>query len=412
MRTIQLAVVSDIHAGDEQSAHTYVQVEPPRAKRNRHPLSDLRHLIAEKDIRSDYLIAPGDIANKADAKGVAYAWRQLNAIATQLEARLISTPGNHDVVTHDAASDPRAMLKSLLPSFPTGDDTVDAAFWDKGWTAIENADHRILVIDSTKGFPEYPVGLSKKSAKWNEYKQHIDRGSITTDMEAQIDEYLSKLSGRKTNIALIHHHPQEHQMRDFLQDEYGPMFQGSNIIDCLTRYPLSGRWILIHGHKHIPQLVNAVSSSSNGPLILCSASIGAQIWPPANTVARNQFHLLSVSSDGIPGMGSISGTIDSYTWGFGDGWSISERQGSGLPAKSGFGCTVDSATLAGHIEEIMNEPRLEFMPYAQMLEKVPHLPYQLPGDFRSLEDDLESRGFIFERDRYDRLTQLSRRVSP
>jgi hypothetical protein len=407
----RFAVVSDIHAGDERSDWTYVKIEPPVARRHRHPLCDLQLIIDQDGIRCDYLIVPGDIANQADPKGLNYAWRRLHEIADQLGARILSAPGNHDVITHDAAADPREMLKSLLPSFPTGDVDLDSEFWAKGWCSIEEPEHRILILDSTSGFPVYPVGVDKASPEWDEYKRQIDRGSITESIENEIEGYIAGLSERKINVALIHHHPQEHQLRDYLQDEYGPMFRGGSLLELFSKYPQGGRWIIIHGHKHIPQLVNAISSSSNGPLILCAASLGAQLWSPVNTVTRNQFHVLSVSNETIPGVGSICGTVESFTWGYGDGWSRSERRGSGLPGRGGFGCTIDSATLSQQIVTLMDEASLEFMPYPNLLARVPHLPYQLPRDFESLEDDLERVGFNFDRDRHDRITQLSRKVS-
>lgn len=412
MADMRIAVISDIHAGDEGSEWTHVRIEPPAARLNQHPLTDLRHLIKKNELRAEYLVVPGDLANRADPEGLAYAWRQLHSIAGQLDARLLSAPGNHDVVTHDAIGDPRSILKNLLPTFPTGDVSLDEHFWREGWCSIEEADHRIVIIDSTSGFPQFPSGATKRSLRWRTYKQHIDRGSVTDSIERGLETYVSSLTDSRTNIAIIHHHPQEHQLRDYLQDGYGPMFRGGELLEIFTRYPRGGRWIVIHGHKHVPQLANAISSSSNGPLVLCAASAGAELWSPVNTVTRNQFHILTASNKVVAGVGSLCGTVDSFTWGFGDGWSVSERRGSGLPGHSGFGCAIDSATLADQTAAVMNDGQLEFLPYSDLKRMVPQLPYQLPRDFEAFEDELEYRGFGFDRDRYERITQLSRKQAP
>jgi Calcineurin-like phosphoesterase len=265
MKPIRLAVISDIHAGDERSESTHVRTEPPAARNNRHPLNDLRHLIEKNTLRADYLIAPGDLANMADPNGLNYAWRQLHGLAVQLKARLLSAPGNHDVITHDSVTDPRHMLKSLLPTFPTGNVDIDNHFWEHGWCSIEEVDHRIVIIDSTSGFPSFPAGATKRSRKWKDYKRDIDRGSLAESVERALEAYVSNLVDKKANIAIIHHHPQEHQLRDYLQDGYGPMYRGSELLDIFTGHPRGGRWVIIHGHKHVPQLANAIKRVEQRP---------------------------------------------------------------------------------------------------------------------------------------------------
>jgi predicted phosphodiesterase len=312
MTFLRLAVVSDIHAEDTGGEWTHVVAEPTPQKLQ-HPLQDLPDLIRSADIAAEYLIVPGDIANQADASGLSYAWRKLQEIAAQLGAELIAVPGNHDVITHTFAEDPRSVLKRLLPSFPTGDPNIDDQFWRDGWMMLERPDHRILLLDSTVGFPEFPRNADTSSDEWKSYLRAIDRGSLTVGIEMSIDRYLDRHAERKINVAIIHHHPQEHQLRTILQDTYGPMYRGSDFIDILSRNPASGRWIIIHGHKHVPQLVNSVSTTSNGPLILCAGSLGAKLWSPINTITRNQFHLLTASDEFLGGVGSLCGKIDSFT---------------------------------------------------------------------------------------------------
>ncbi len=408
MSELRLAVIADVHADENENKWTRVVAEPPAAARKRHPLRDLPDLLERENITADYLIAPGDIANQADTGGLVYCWRRLQEIKSQLKATLLGVPGNHDVITHQPAGDPRFMLKNLLPSFPTGDRDHDDTFWQTGWSLIEQASHRILLLDSTIGFPPYPVGVDRKSLAFNDYLVELDRGRLTTEIERAIDERLTDCSSSKLNVAIIHHHPQEHQLRDYLKDTYGPMHRGSELIEILSSHPQSGRWIIIHGHKHVPQLVNAVSTTSNGPLILCAGSLGATLWDPVNTVTRNQFHIVTITNEQVSGAGSLCGTVETYTWGFGEGWFVTDRKGSGLPPHGGFGCAEDFRTISERIVEIMESESLAFMRYSELAQRVPQLPYQLPMDFEYLQDDLEQRGFGFDRDRRHRLTQISR----
>lgn len=407
MSELRIAVMSDIHAGERESNWTHVVAEPPVARRGQQPLSDLARLVEDSGLKADYLVVPGDIANQADAVGLAYGWRKAHAVAEQLEARLVAAPGNHDVVTRAASADPRYLLKNLLPTFPTGDATADAHFWERGWCLIEREDHRILLLDSTVDFPEFPIGAVEGDDDWKTYIAAIDRGGFPEDVEEELDSRFRNCS-EKLNLAVLHHHPQEHQLRTYLQDGYGAMRRGGDLLDLLSRHAQMGRWIVVHGHKHIPQLVNAVGATSNGPLVLCAASLGAKIWDPVNTVARNQFHLITASAADSSTTGSLMGAVESYTWGYGEGWQLSERRGSGLPGNSGFGCAEDFRTVGAHIERVMEGEELQFIPYSDLVEAVPQLPYLLPRDWDFLEDHLEVRGYAFTRNRQQRIVQLAR----
>lgn len=409
MTQLSALIVSDIHAGEEPDT-TRVQIEPPISLRNRQPLSDLVYWVEKNDLRVDYVLSPGDIANQADAGGLSYSWRRLNELADLLDARLLATPGNHDIVTHFESKDPTALARLLLPSFPTGDVESDAQFWAQGWVVVENDEHRILILDTTTEFPSFPHGVTAfdGSPEWENYKTCIDRGDFTETVETGINEYLES-APHKLNIALLHHHPQEHQLSEYLQDGYGPMRRGSDLIDCLSKHPRAGRWIVVHGHKHVPQLAHATTATSNGPLVLCAASLGAKLWDPIETVTRNQFHILEATDDPVPGTSSLRGSVRSYTWGYGLGWYESEREGSGLPGVSGFGCGEDFRTLASQIIKVMQEERVRAVPFSVLTARVPQLPYLLPADFRFLEEVLEERGLIFSRDRLGHLLELAKR---
>lgn len=410
MTSLRLAVISDIHAGTRDSQATHVLASPSVIRRGLQPLSDLIHLIRDEKLRANYLVVPGDIADQADAGGLAYGWRKIHEVAELLDAELIAVPGNHDVATRTDSGDPRGLLKKLLPTFPTGNATVDAFFWERGWSVVERSDHRFLLIDSTFEFPPFPTWAVKGDSAWVEYLKKIDRGTFAESIENELEEFMREADS-KLNFVVVHHHPQEHQHKSYLQDEYGAMNRGADLVDLLSRHPQAGRWILIHGHRHIPQLVNATTSTSNGPLVLCAASLGAKLWSPVDTIARNQFHIVDATNEDASFMGSVRGSVESYTWGYGDGWSPSERQGAGLPSTSGFGCSDDFRLVSQKIVSHMDENELQFIDYAKLRTAVPQLPYMLPKDLEFLEGDLETKGLEFRRDRQNRLKQVTRVVS-
>lgn len=408
MPSLRIAIMSDIHADERENQDTRVFVEPQSPRAGQYPLTDLENLVSAQRLRSDYLLLPGDIANKANAEGLQYGWRRSHAIAAELGARLLATAGNHDVVTHSFAPDPAATLKDLLPSFPTGDPSLDAHYWERGWSVVEAPDHRIVILNSTADFPSYPVDVVQDSDR-DAYFKFVDRGGLGPNVEAELESYLASAEP-KLNLLLVHHHPLEHQLRSHLQDTYGPMRRGGELIELLTRAYATGRWLVVHGHKHIPQLANATSTSSNGPIMICAASLGAKIWDPVNTVARNQFHIVEVDADLDGGGPGLLGTVRSWTWGVGIGWYRSERLGSGLPGLAGFGSTIEPRVLLARINESVPQAPGMFVQRHELLRTVPELPYLMPEDEAMLEEMASGSGLTFIRAPGGQLLSIAREV--
>lgn len=411
MTSLRFAVVSDVHAGARDAEWTHVFPEPPRARALTQPLRDLLDHAARApdELQNvDYLIVPGDIADQADASGLEYAWELLNELGSVLGAELIAVPGNHDVVTRSFTPNPRGYLQSLSPPFPTRDLESNRYFWQHGWVLIERPLVRFLIIDSTASFPPYPAGAAEDSAEFTEYYHALDRGAFPEETEDAIRSQLQALP-HKLNVAVVHHHPQEHQARQEMQDGYGPMLRGEALLDLLAEHPTTGRWLVIHGHKHIPQLVHATTTTSNGPVVLCAASLGAKLWSPIDTVTRNQFHIVTTLADEQSAVSSLLGRVDSYMWGYGAGWSRSYRAGAGLPGEAGFGSGLDFRALASQIVHIMDSDQLNFIDCANLSERVTSFPYLLPRDAEFLVRELDARGFAFLHDDSMRPRQLYRK---
>lgn len=306
MAKLTLLVVSDIHAGDAHGQDTYVTSEPPTARVDMHPLSDLVNWVDLHSVGADYLVVAGDIANRADSGGLSYAWSKLQQLARSLGAQVIAAPGNHDVTTRAHVSDPREALKKLLPTFPLGDPILDQRFWTDGFVISEFEDHRFVVLDSTSDFPPHP-GVFESAEQEEAYQAAINQGGIAASTLAALENELRGMS-KKLNVLVLHHHPLEHQLRTHMRDWHGPMRNGGELAALLSSNPDAGRWLVIHGHKHIPQLVQDVRVNAGGPVVLCAASLGHHLWAPATSFVNNQFHIVHVADDRVPGVGSFTGT--------------------------------------------------------------------------------------------------------
>lgn len=409
MTDLTVAIVSDLHATEAPSRSSLIYARHNHLLRNEDPLIDLMQRVREYGTRADLLLVPGDITDRADSIGLEYGWVQLHQLATALGATILSIPGNHDLVTHDAVVDPRVGLKSLIPSFPSGEKLHDRDFWKQGWAIVEKPGYRVLLLDSTYTFPPYPTTGRTDPDTWSAYELALNRGGFDESQHAGIEDYL-RTAEHKLNLAMVHHHPIEHQLRSAFQDSYGPMQRGGELVELLTSYPKAGRWLLIHGHKHIPQLVNSVFTSSNGPVVLCAASLGAPIWSPLSTVTRNQFHVVRVSDSRTSSIGPLIGEILSMMWCLGEGWIEPPPKGAGLPLRTGFGSMIDHRVIANRCAEYFRSTAQPYCTIGEIAAAVPELSYMTPRDFSFLEDELDEINLIFSRDRHQEVQQLSRRA--
>lgn len=96
---IKVAIASDIHAfGASTEGTGFVSAKSDQQQPHRNALLSLIEFVKKSKLRADYLLCPGDLGEKADVEGIAYAWRSLDELAKALGgAQLIATTGNHDV---------------------------------------------------------------------------------------------------------------------------------------------------------------------------------------------------------------------------------------------------------------------------------------------------------------------------
>jgi len=385
--SIRFAILSDIHAGDDSQGDTFVVAEPPDSAPHENPLADLGPFILSRGIQADWVISPGDLANRALISGQIYGWRKLYELAGSLGAGgVIGTIGNHDVETHNPIADRGLILQNLTPSFPSSDAGLNAQYWLEGFY-LDDRDprFRVLNINSCAEFPIHP-GSFPTDAEKAAYLKQIDRGEIPTARLRLIESALTSLAPKPVNLVVVHHHPVEHQLKDAFKDTYGPMVNGDALVDLAERSSHVGRWFFVHGHKHIPSF-SVNGGSGNSPLVLCAASVGGKLWPPIFSATRNQFHVLEFDLEASGSLPITRGRIHSYAWAFGTGWNDAPPS-TGLPATSGFGVTVDFRVLAAQIASFFLAAGQESMHWRDVETAFPSLPFLIPTDLDLLEGEL------------------------
>ena len=378
------AIVSDLHVAHALTSDTFNRYDETPLN-NRHPLNDLSAFIQKGGLRADYLICGGDLANKAEPAGLTEGWARFHHLATSLGAKPLAVPGNHDFSTRQSLEDASTPLLALRPTYPTGNPALDAEFWADGLTIVEDAEVRIVLLNSCVLHTAEPPAAASHLEK-QRHKNEIERGAVTEEMLVLLESRLSSIGPiPKANLLLCHHHPVEHETLAAFQDDYGSMTNGRRLMELLQGTSL-GRWFVVHGHKHIPRIVNA-AGDSNSPIVMGCASLGAHLWPQAASVTKHQFHYVEMSASGL----GLRGTVRSWVWSFGHGWAIAESRQSGLPSYCGFGATVDPTSLVALLNSCL--ARGDHMSWADLLNLEPSLAHLLPSELERMESHLDSNGY-------------------
>ena len=368
-RPIRIAVASDIHAySDRSESPSHLDIAAPEGITLQHPIAALLHLIREQSLVADFLLSPGDLGDKADAKGVAYAWHALERLSRALNCRLFTaTAGNHDLDSRLKTSDhdPEHILKGLTPSFPLQDETLDDRFWSRAYVIKDEPPLRLVLLNSSA---YHGIG---------DIEQNHGRVSDTTLSRLRSD--LSTLPQQLINVLLCHHHP--HQHSELSLGEGDVMKQGQRLLDMLGEGTL-GRWLVIHGHKHHPKIAYAAGGSTS-PVVFAAGSLCAILTGPLQTAARNQFYILELDPTECETFGMV-GRVRAWDWYPGQGWLEATPQASGLPAEFGFGIRVEPQMLARSIARLAANSSAP-IPWGDLVAQVPELAFLLPNDLQQVK---------------------------
>lgn len=406
---LRVAVFSDIHAGEASHGDTYVVTEPPASRTNENPLRDLFALASRTGLHADVVLCPGDLGNRAHPVGRMYGWGSLQELSSALSCKsLIATVGNHDVETRSSSPDQAQLLKTLSPTYPVNDLTAAEAYWRDGFY-IDDSDpqYRILNLNTCADFPPFPGEHTPEEIR-EEHRLIVERGAISEARLAAIEAALAPLSEKTVNIALMHHHPVEHARHDLLKDTYGPAHNGEKFLDVLESASNCGRWMVVHGHKHIPNFT-VDGGSAQSPLVLCAASVGGHLWQPIAAIARNQFHIIEFELDRVLGLPITRGRVLTWAWSFGVGWTEAPPT-TGLPAEFGFGSLHDPKDLADQVADRFQQSGAEYERWHEVGTAIPSIRYLGPRDLELFEDRLESAGLVLERNRSFGITSVARRA--
>lgn len=374
-------LISDLHASDEDpssfSAPSYVSSFLPTTSSSLDPISELEKLIKSGEIQPDFILCPGDITNRSNTSAFTFAWNKLNALASMCSAKLIATVGNHDVDSRYKSNnfDPKGYVMSLTPKIPVEDRVKYLEFWAENFTIISENDCNIIILNTSAYH-----GNGVDSAR------EIEHGRISEMTLQLLANTIETLPLAGTNIVLCHHHPLRGDKGDI---EYEGLTRGGEkLVELLDQS--SNSWVIIHGHKHVPDMFYG-QGNTNAPLIISCASFSAQVNADSQNKNPNQFHyLVTDPSAANEHELNLAGTLYSWTWQPGIGWREAHRNFHGLPYVAGYGYKGSIKALAKKIDDYLTTENSTWKHWTDMLSAFKILARLTPVDFSKLENELKN----------------------
>jgi 3',5'-cyclic AMP phosphodiesterase CpdA len=379
----RIAVFSDIHAfaprpdgvGLQDGDPSWARTIPDQLEEDRGPFQALARTIENEALQADLLLCCGDMGDKADLDGVRFTWGWLETLRRRLRAELvIGTTGNHDVDSRNQSGrgDPMHCVRALQPPFPMDVPAPHSDYWERNVALVETGDTAVLVVNTAAEHS------SPELAK---------RGRLTQQTLDTVRDTIADIKGSE-RIALVHHHPYRHDAIDWKDNselEGGP--------ELLRLLEDNGDWLVIHGHRHYPNIVYA-AGGTRAPVILAAGSFAAILYPELGARVRNQFHIVDVQPPGsIAGTAGMIGSIRSWEYSPANGWARPISQ-EGIPDGAGFGYRGSVADVADTIERFVSASDDSFVTLGDVIVTNPSLRYVLPRDRGHVLEQLASRGVL------------------
>ncbi|MEQ5835864.1 metallophosphoesterase [Marinobacter sp. NFXS9] len=337
-----------------------------------------------KDLNEDFdlLVCPGDIANKAQPGSFLQGWKTLNKFAEELKIpELICVPGNHDHESrrNEGVFDPKHKLQFCEPRFPRNNFDECTHFWAWHWCPIINEDYNAVIINSSA---------------YHGFYDENDHGRVAIEVSKQIGDFIKsdKFQEKPINFLLCHHHPSR---MDYVDEDYDfEVMDGAAQLIRKIEDSDKGPWMIIHGHKHFPEIRYSQSQSVEPIVALSAGSVSAKLHPALMNKTSNQFYIISVDIEKTEKYGKAIGEFETHEWTLKEGWHPSKSEN--LPAKGGFGSPSSPQEIANQIKNLFASKSEPFLEQSDLSGISSDIAYLSPTDFKRLISKLEKIGFATE----------------
>ena len=271
----------------------------------------------------------------------------------------------------DTLVDPVDTLRKLSPRYPHADRQIQQAYFGDCYAIMHFAGCRIVILNT--------------SAFHGQGEREFTFGRISPTTRQQLLADLSEEGHCDVNILLCHHHPIEYTALD--EPDRSSLIGGAILLTELASKPL-GPWIVIHGHKHIPNLAYGPGAGSSA-VIFSAGSMSATLHPNQQSATRNQLYWIEIDRDAAASLRSrLVGRFRSWYWVRNRGW-LRTTPGSGLPAEGGFGYRGDPRQIAHRVIKELSEQGSPAMMWSSLVSRLPGLEFLIPSDLEAVKHELE-----------------------
>lgn len=373
-KRIRMVVISDIHATEYGDPMTNV-AKSTASEITENALTGACSFLLEAAEGADCILCPGDLVHEGITDPMEWVWKELDKLAKALDAPLVGTAGNHDMlIKATGAERPNSALRRLNPKFPYVEQPCIDTYWAHDFAIVADGEWRVLVINSSAHhgfFDENETG----------------HGRLGRDCMLELPKRLDEIgTGKAINACVVHHHPQE-----WTEDSDNPtshMIEGDRLIKLLEGRP--ERWMLIHGHMHHPRL-DYIGHSSSGPVRLASGSVGANLLTESGVQFTNQLHIVDFDLEARDLGLAMAGFVRSYDWEDGEGWREA-AESSGLPPVAPFGYRRDGFEMAATLYEEARRVGRGTWTWDEILGWEPRARFLVDADLRAFFSGVRTLG--------------------
>ncbi|MRV75803.1 hypothetical protein GJ700_29230 [Duganella sp. FT92W] len=377
----RIAVISDLHIGDDPIALDLSPHDLPEEKKVGLPKSFLETF--EKYVSSDsfkmagsidMLCITGDISHKANPNEFRHANDVVSKLAVALnipEEQVYYVPGNHDVHWPVMQLQPQTFWQQYRYKPLLQPDLIFQRRHNEKKIGAFDTDPHFVVWHSEK---RLIVGINSAAFDAPEPEHGKHHGIVHQETLDSLENYLNSISiaSDELRICLLHHHPINYSDVNPNYPDFSLATNAGNLFELLSRNRFD---LIIHGHRHIPQLLHRATTTNGHPItILGAGSLSAKLNSEWYGVAQNQFHVIEVA-------GRNDETSIAYgnvaTWNFAGGvWKESHHQ-LGLCATEGFGSRSTPIELQQSIENQLTSyfSSTAFCRWNLLEEAIPALRY-------------------------------------
>ncbi len=388
MRSINIAIVSDLHIGSKARANDLCPEMNAEAVD-----TDYRRRFAQfvrrVKLTANYLVIPGDVSDCAKPNEFTLASEVVGQIAPSLGVRLkhvLFIPGNHDVDWSVMRADPtdRTGVRRQQRYDPLRQSTkLFRRILRQGRPSLLEEPYFTVWEFSDLVAVGYNSAWHDDPAKSNHY------GLIHNDAIAALEECFAglDLSPSRVRMFIVHHHPVQYSDPVPDDPDFSIMVNAGGLVDLLHKHHFD---LMVHGHKHAPNFRIHRTNARHPLVIVGSGSFSARLDTRWSGHVSNQFHVLYVAGRDADSE-CIFGTFESWAYLCGRGWGPSQPS-NGIRHKLPYGTYIGEPELKKALRPVIGErlKRRDYVEWSAIVAELPSLQHLPPDTLTDVLDGLGS----------------------